>query len=169
MTLVGTAAAWPLQARGQQTNRMVRIGVLMGSLATGPTRASLTAFIKRLEELGWWEGGNADIEVRWWDGNPKTMRSGAEELLAFSPHVIMVFTNLALSAIMPILGKVPVVFVASDFWFDVDPVPTGSDVRESARTPEQIRAAVERLLSETPAEAERRRHRAEELIADAFA
>jgi putative ABC transport system substrate-binding protein len=40
------------------------------------------------------------------------MRSGAEELLAFSPDVIMVFTNLALSAIMPILGKVPAVFVA---------------------------------------------------------
>ena len=112
ITLLGGAAAWPVAARGQQTNRPVRIGVLMGSLATGPTRASLTAFIKRLEELGWWEGGNADIEVRWWDGDPKTMRSGAEELLAFSPDVIMVFTNLALSAIMPILGKVPVVFVA---------------------------------------------------------
>ena len=46
------------------------------------------------------------------DGDPKTMRSGAEELLAFSPDVIMVFTNLALSAVVPILGKVPAVFVA---------------------------------------------------------
>jgi hypothetical protein len=62
--LGGAAAAWPLAARGQQTNRMVRIGVLMGSLATGPTKASLTAFQKRLEELGWREGSNANIEVR---------------------------------------------------------------------------------------------------------
>jgi len=120
MTLVGTAAAWPLQARGQQTNRMVRIGVLMGSLAMGPTKASLTAFLKRLEELGWREGGNANIEVRWWNGDPKTMRSGAEDLLAFSPDVIMVFTNMALSAVMPILGKVPAIFVAVG-----DPVGSG--------------------------------------------
>ena len=76
ITLLGGAAAWPVAARGQQTNRPVRIGVLMGSLATGPTRASPTAFIKRLEELGWWEGGNADIEVRWWDGDPNDAQRG---------------------------------------------------------------------------------------------
>jgi putative ABC transport system substrate-binding protein len=112
ITLIGGAAVWPLTARAQQTNRVVRIGVLMGSLATGPTRASLAAFLERLEALGWREGGSANIEVRWWNGDPKTMRNGAEELLALSPDVVMVFTNLALSAIMPILGKVPAVFVA---------------------------------------------------------
>lgn len=64
---------------------------------------------------------------------------------------------------------IPVVFVESDFWFDIDPLPPGSDVREAARTPAEIRAAIERLLRETPAEAECRRLRAEELIRDAFA
>jgi hypothetical protein len=63
----------------------------------------------------------------------------------------------------------PVVFVESDFWFDIDPLPPGGDVREAARTPAEIRAAIERLLRETPAEAECRRLRAQELIGDAFA
>jgi hypothetical protein len=64
---------------------------------------------------------------------------------------------------------IPVVFVESDFWFDIDPLPAGSDVREAARTPAEIRAAIVHLLRETPAEAERRHLRAQELIGDAFA
>ena len=112
ITLLGGAAAWPVAAaRAANQSHGAHWGA-DGLAGNGADEASLTAFIKRLEELGWWEGGNADIEVRWWDGDPKTMGSGAEELLAFAPDVIMVFTNLALSAIMPILGKVPVVFVA---------------------------------------------------------
>jgi prepilin-type processing-associated H-X9-DG protein len=64
---------------------------------------------------------------------------------------------------------IPVVFVESDFWFDIDPLPPGSDVREAARTPAEIRAAIERLLRETPAEGKCRRLRAQELIGEAFA
>ena len=64
---------------------------------------------------------------------------------------------------------VPVVFVASDFWFDVDPLPSGSGVRQTARTPEQIRAAVEALLAESPVDAEARRQHARKFLDDAFA
>jgi hypothetical protein len=75
-------------------------------------------------------------------------------------------TSIAYEALA--LG-IPVVFVESDFWFDIDPLPPESDVREAARTPAEIRAAIERLLRETPAEAECRRLRAQELMGDAFA
>ena len=75
-------------------------------------------------------------------------------------------TSIAYEALA--LG-IPVVFVESDFWFDIDPLPPESDVREAARTPAEIRAAIERLLRETPAEAKCRRLRAQELMGDAFA
>jgi surface carbohydrate biosynthesis protein (TIGR04326 family) len=63
----------------------------------------------------------------------------------------------------------PIVFVASDFWFDADPVPPGRGVGELARTPAEIRAAVERALREDGAAVERRRERARALLDDAFA
>jgi glycosyltransferase involved in cell wall biosynthesis len=63
---------------------------------------------------------------------------------------------------------VPVVFVQSDFFFDVDPLPPGNEARVAARTPEEIRAAVEKLLAESPADAERRLQAAQELLAEAF-
>jgi hypothetical protein len=68
-----------------------------------------------------------------------------------------------------IAAGMPIVFVASDFWFDVDPVPPGSGVGESARTPAEIRAAVERALGEDGAAAERRRERGRRFLDDAFA
>jgi putative ABC transport system substrate-binding protein len=71
----------------------------------------LAAFSKRLEELGWINDRSARIEVRWWTGGPEQMRPVVADLLASSPDVIMVFSNLALSVLKPMAGKVPVVFV----------------------------------------------------------
>jgi len=63
----------------------------------------------------------------------------------------------------------PIVFVASDFWFDVDPIPSEAVAGESARTPEELRAAVERALAESPEQAAARRERGRKLLAEAFA
>jgi hypothetical protein len=63
---------------------------------------------------------------------------------------------------------VPIVFVQSDFWFDIDPIPLGSGIGTAARTPEAIRAAVDALSTEDAAAAETRRARARVLLADAF-
>src|SRR5262249_50389967 len=64
-----------------------------------------------LEQLGWTEGRNARVEVRWWTGGPEQMRPVIAELIAFSPDVIMVFSNLALAVLKPMAGSVPIVFV----------------------------------------------------------
>ena len=109
--LGGAAAAWPLAARAQQPDRMRRIGVLMGTTPTKQYETYLAAFLRRLDELGWKKGRDARIEVRWWTGGPQQMRPVVAELLAFSPNVIMVYSNLALAVLKPMAEKVPVVFV----------------------------------------------------------
>jgi putative ABC transport system substrate-binding protein len=115
--LFGGAAAvssvsWLLAARAQQRPGGIRrIGVLMGTAATEQGESYLAAFLQRLEELGWAKGRNTSIEVRWWTGGPEQMRPAVAELLAFSPDVIMVFSNLALAVLKPMAGNVPVVFV----------------------------------------------------------
>jgi putative tryptophan/tyrosine transport system substrate-binding protein len=116
ISLLGGAAAssfsWPLPARSQQRPGGVRrIGVLMGTAATVQGASYLTAFLLRLEELGWTLERNIHTEVRWWTDGPEQMRPAIAELLAFTPDVIMVFSNLALAVLKPMAGKVPVVFV----------------------------------------------------------
>ena len=59
------AAAWPLAARAQQPSRMRRIGVLMGFAESDPAVQWLAAFRGALAKLGWTEGGNLRIELRW--------------------------------------------------------------------------------------------------------
>jgi putative ABC transport system substrate-binding protein len=111
LALGGAAVAWPLAARAQQSDGMRRIGVLMGAAPTKLGETYLAAFMRRLEQLGWKDGRNTRTEVRWWMGGPEQMRTAVAELLAFSPDVIMVFSNLALAVLKPLAGKVPVVFV----------------------------------------------------------
>ena len=106
----GAAAAWPVGAWAQQGG-IRKIGVLMGAAPSMFGEIYLAAFSKRLEELGWINDRSARIEVRWWTGGPEQMRPVVADLLASSPDVIMVFSNLALSVLKPMAGKVPVVFV----------------------------------------------------------
>jgi putative ABC transport system substrate-binding protein len=126
ITLLGGAAAassvsWPLPLGAQQRpGRMRRIGVLMGTAATVQGASYLTAFLLRLEELGWTQGRNISAETRWWTGGPEQMQPAVAELLAFSPDVIMVWSNLALAVLKPMAGKVPVVFAGIG-----DPVGSG--------------------------------------------
>ena len=64
--LGGAAAAWPLAARAQQPERMRRIGVLMGAIADGPEgQARIAAFQQGLQQLGWTDGRNVRIDIRW--------------------------------------------------------------------------------------------------------
>src|SRR5262245_45232529 len=82
-TLGGAAATWPLAARAQQSGGMRRIGVLMGAVESDPVRQSeLAAFRGALAKLGWREGSNLGIEVRW-GGDPELCARYAAELGRF--------------------------------------------------------------------------------------
>jgi putative ABC transport system substrate-binding protein len=72
----------------------------------------LATFVRRLEQLGWVDGRNVGIETRWWTGTLDQMRPAVAELLAFSPDVIMAFSNPAVALLKPTAGNIPIVFVS---------------------------------------------------------
>jgi putative tryptophan/tyrosine transport system substrate-binding protein len=118
--LGGAAAAWPLAARAQQGERMRRIGVLM-SVADGPEgHARLGAFLKGLEQLGWIEGRNVQIDRRWGAGDAERARRYAAELVALGPDVILASGDHSVVASQQATRTVPIVFTVVS-----DPVGTG--------------------------------------------
>jgi putative tryptophan/tyrosine transport system substrate-binding protein len=88
--LGGAAAAWPLAAKAQSSDRMRRIGMLVGFAESDPeSPARLVAFRQGLERLGWKEGRTVHIEYRWGAGDPTRMRAHAKELMGTSPDVLV--------------------------------------------------------------------------------
>src|SRR5262249_39179212 len=83
ITLLGGATAWPLAARGQQSERMRRIGVFMPLAADDPeSLARVGAFLQGLQALGWTDGRNVRIDYRWAAGDAERIRKYAAELAA---------------------------------------------------------------------------------------
>ena len=99
LSLGGAVAVWPLGARAQQGERVRRIGVLMGFADHDPAgQSQLVAFRNALAKLGWKEGSNLQIELRWGAADPvQTMRL-ARELVDLLPDAILGQTTLATSA-----------------------------------------------------------------------
>ena len=111
ITLLGGAAAtWPLATRAQQGGRMRKIAVLMGVAATEESNAWVAAFLETLERQGWVKDRDFSVELRWWAGGPEQMRATIADLLAFSPDVILVSSNFAVSLLKPMAKDVPIVF-----------------------------------------------------------
>jgi putative ABC transport system substrate-binding protein len=84
------AAAWQVAARGQQSDRMRRVGVLMNLAADDPvSKARATAFAKGLQDLKWIDGRNVQIVYRWAAGKADLFDRYAAELVALAPDVIV--------------------------------------------------------------------------------
>jgi putative tryptophan/tyrosine transport system substrate-binding protein len=117
----GAAAAWPLAARAQRGEQMRRIGVLMNFAAGDPEgQARIEAFVQALHQLGWTDGRNARIDIRWGAGDADSFRRYAAELVAFAPDVIMAISSPAVGALQQATRTVPIVFVNV-----IDPVGGG--------------------------------------------
>ena len=109
--LGGAAAAWPLAGRAQQGERMRRIGVLMGLVASDPEGQSrVAAFEHGLRELGWVKGRNLWIEYRWAGGGENELRNHAAELLAMAPDLILANSTPVTAALREQSQVVPIVF-----------------------------------------------------------
>jgi putative ABC transport system substrate-binding protein len=119
--LGGTAAAWSVAARAQQGERMRRIGVLMSLAADDREgQARLAAFVQSLRELGWTDGRNVRIDVRWAAGIANDARKYAAELVALAPDVILVSGGSDVGTVLQTTRIVPIVFTLTP-----DPVGAG--------------------------------------------
>ena len=108
----GAAAVWPLAARAQQAERERRIGVL-SILAESDVdwRASIKAFQHGLEELGWTDGRNIQINYRGAAGNVERLDTFAKELAGMTPDLLLATNTPALAALQRMTDLVPIVFV----------------------------------------------------------
>jgi putative ABC transport system substrate-binding protein len=116
----GAAVGWPLPARAQQGEQMRRIGVHMGAASETDQQAGLAVFKETLHQLGWIDGRNVRVEVRWAGGDPVAARKDAEELVALPADVIMATGQLSLQTLLQATHSVPIVFVGT-----ADPVGSG--------------------------------------------
>ena len=112
VTLLGGAAAWPLAARAQQGEQMRRIGVLTPFAADEPEgQARLSAFMQGLQQLGWTDGRNLRIDIRWGAGDAERIRRNAAELVALAPDVILAVASATTGPLLRATRTVPIVFV----------------------------------------------------------
>ena len=119
--LGGAVVAWPRAARAQQGERMRRIGVLMSTRANDPEgKARLAAFQEGLQVLGWADGRNVRIDIRWSEGRTEDIRKFATELVAFAPEVILASGGSVVGPLLQVTRSLPVVFAQTP-----DPVGAG--------------------------------------------
>ena len=128
ITLIGGVAAWPLTTYAQQSGRQPRIAVLMTVDDARDGQARLAAFQQGLQQLGWADGRNIRIDVRWSGGSDAKMRKNAAEVVALAPDVILATGSSSMGPLMQISGPVPVVFV-------IVPDPVGAGYVDSLARP----------------------------------
>jgi putative ABC transport system substrate-binding protein len=106
------AAAWPVVARAQQADRVRHVGALMNGVPEDAIgQGDLTAFRKGLTELGWIEGRNIDIELRWPGGDIDRAQTFAKELVGLRPDVLLARTTPGADALKKETSTIPIVLV----------------------------------------------------------
>jgi len=127
--LGSTAVAWPLAARAQQGEHVRRIGVLMSLAADDKQgQARLAAFVQGLQELGWTDGRNVRIDIRWGAGDAGRNRRQAAELVELAPDVILASGGSIVGPLLQATNTVPIVFTQT-------PDPVGAGFVESLARP----------------------------------
>jgi len=123
--LGGAAAApavlWPLAARAQQPDRMRRIGVLMGYAESDlEAQVWVAAFRAELQKLGWTEGRNIRVDIRWATSDAALLQRFAKELVALQPDLILSNNTPTTAALLQQTRTIPIIFA-----FVADPVGSG--------------------------------------------
>jgi ABC-type uncharacterized transport system substrate-binding protein len=111
--LAGTGAVWPVAVRAQQSDRMRRVGVLLGgSRSDDPDfQARTDTLVQALQQLGWIEGRNLQIDYRSSAGDTERSRKFAAELVALNPDLIVASGVVTVAPLLQITRTVPIVFV----------------------------------------------------------
>ena len=121
IALLGSAAAWPLAARAQQGNRVRRIGVLMTGDENDPVwKPRLSAFTQALADLGWTDGRNLRMDLRWHGDDTNRIPALAQESVRLQPDIILIGGTAATAAVQRETRTIPIVFAGGG-----DPVASG--------------------------------------------
>jgi len=113
ITLLGGAAAtWPRAARAQQPERMRRVGVLVGTYGQTDREGQdrIAAFLDTFRKLGWSDGRNVRIDLRWGAGDADRSKAFAAELVRSAPDVIVAVNNQTLAELQQLTRTIPIVF-----------------------------------------------------------
>jgi putative ABC transport system substrate-binding protein len=109
---LGSAVALPVVARAQQSDRVRRIGVLLPYDEHDPlAKARVSAFAQALADLGWTDGRNMRMELRWGGGDVNRIRAVAQELVGLQPEIIVTNGTPATVAVQRETRTTPIVFV----------------------------------------------------------
>jgi putative ABC transport system substrate-binding protein len=118
---VAAPQIWPLATRAQQSERVRRIGVLLQAVKSDPeSQIRIKAFVKELEQFGWTEGRNLQLDYRWAGGNSDDIRKHAADLVALAPDVLVAAGSATVGALQQSTRTVPIVFATVG-----DPVGAG--------------------------------------------
>jgi len=109
--LCGAATTWPLAARAQQGERMRRIGVLLNAEDDPAGQARLAAFVQALQSLGWTNGRNVQIDIRWGVADAASSRKYVAEMVTLAPDLIVTAASAATAAAHEATRTLPIVFV----------------------------------------------------------
>ncbi|HEY6700518.1 MAG TPA: ABC transporter substrate-binding protein, partial [Pseudolabrys sp.] len=121
ITLLCSAAVWPLAARAEQLERTRRIGVILPAAANDAEfQTWVGAFLQALAQLGWTIGRNMRIDIRWATANHAEIRKQAAELVALAPDVILASGTSTVGPLLQATRTVPIVFPIV-----VDPIGAG--------------------------------------------
>jgi putative ABC transport system substrate-binding protein len=107
-----SAVTWPLAARAQQRERVRRVGVLMGyAESDAGAKGRFDRFVQSLAELGWMDGRNLAMDVRWAPGNSTQMPEFAKQLVELQPEVIFANSTPVIAALHRETRSIPIVFI----------------------------------------------------------
>jgi len=110
--LGGAAAAWPIAARAQQSQRIRRVGVLMAvAESDADVHSGVALFQQSLQELGWTDGRNLRIDYRWGDADPARIQSLAKELVGLQPDVLVAHSTPSAKGLLQVTRSIPIVFL----------------------------------------------------------
>jgi putative ABC transport system substrate-binding protein len=116
---LGSAAAWPVVVRAK-SERVRRIGILIGAADDWDGQARVTALKQGLQELGWTDGRNIKIETRFGGGDADSIRAHATELVALAPDIIVCQTTPVIRAVRQATSYIPIIMASVN-----DPVDQG--------------------------------------------
>jgi putative ABC transport system substrate-binding protein len=121
IAFLSVTAAWPFAVHAQQPEPIRRLAVFLAFAENDPEgQLGAAALLQKLKELGWAEGQNLRVDLRFAGSDAERLRASAQELVALTPEVIFARSNPALANVLAVSRRIPVVFIQV-----ADPVGSG--------------------------------------------